>query len=124
VTLADAKLAPFDSPAEHWYAIPIKPAVDDATFRESTVTKEEILAKVAAGQIPVEEASKLLEKAEQAKKASLYCKVSEKGALSVYGLQRMPVTLYVEQWDRLLNFAEQIRQFMREHDAELKRKER
>jgi hypothetical protein len=47
-----------------------------------------------------------LEKAEQAKKASLYCKVSEKGAISVYGLQRMPVTLYVEQWDRLLNFAE------------------
>ena len=62
------------------------------------MTKEEILAKVATGQIPVEEASKLLEKAEQAKKASLYCKVSEKGALSVYGLQRMPVTLYVEQW--------------------------
>ncbi len=36
---------------------------------------------------------------------SLSCKVSEKGGLSVYGLQRMPVTLYVEQWDRLLNFA-------------------
>ena len=88
------------------------------------MTKVEILAKVAAGEIPVEEASKLLEKAEQAKKGSLYCKVSEKGGVSVYGLQRMPVTLYVEQWDRLLNFAEQIRQFMREHDAELKRKER
>jgi hypothetical protein len=36
----------------------------------------------------------------------------------------MPVTLYVEQWDRLLNVGEQIRQFTREHDAELKRKER
>ena len=88
------------------------------------MTKEEILAKVAAGEIPVEEASKLLEKAGQAKKGALYCKVSEKGAISVYGLQRMPVTLYVEQWQRLLDFADQIRQFMKDHDAELKRKER
>ena len=86
------------------------------------MTKEEILAKVAAGEIPVEEASKLLEQAEQAKKGSLYCKVSEKGAISVYGLQRMPVTLYVEQWERLLNFADQVRQFMKEHGDELKRK--
>ena len=86
------------------------------------MTKEEILAKVAAGEIPVGEASKLLEQAEQAKKGSLHCKVSEKGAVSVYGLQRMPVTLYVEQWERLLNFADQVRQFMKEHDAELKRK--
>jgi hypothetical protein len=88
------------------------------------LTKEEILAKVAAGQIPVEETSKLLEKAAQAKKGSLYCKVSEKGAISVYGLQRMPVTLYVEQRARLLDFADELRQFMKEHDAELKRKER
>ena len=86
------------------------------------MTKAEILAKLAAGEIPVDEASKLLEKAEQAKRGSLYCKVSEKGALSVYGLQRMPVTLYVEQWERLLNFADEIRQFMKDHDAELKRK--
>jgi hypothetical protein len=88
------------------------------------VTKEEILAKVAAGEVPVEEASKLLEKAEPSKKGSLYCKVSEKGGISVYGLQRMPVTLYVEQWQRLLDFADQIRQFMKDHDTELKRKER
>jgi hypothetical protein len=88
------------------------------------VTKDEILAKVAAGEIPVEEASKLLKKAEQAKKGSLYCKVSEKGGISVYGLQRMPVTLYVEQWQRLLDFADQIRQFIKGHDTELKRKER
>ena len=88
------------------------------------MTKEEILAKVAAGEIPVEEASKLLEKADQAKKGSLYCKVSEKGGLSVYGLQRMPVTLYIEQWQRLLDFSEEIRQFLKEHDSELKRKEK
>src|SRR5262245_30860037 len=82
-------------------------AIADAAYLESTVTKDEILANVAAGEIPVEEASKLLEKAGPAKKGSLYCKVSEKGALSVYGLQRMPVTLYVEQWQRLLDFADQ-----------------
>ena len=88
------------------------------------MTREEILAKIAAGEITVEEASKLLEKADQAKRGSLYCKVSEKGAVSVYGLQRMPVTLYVEQWERLLGFAEELRQFLKDHDAELKRKER
>jgi hypothetical protein len=92
--------------------------------RESSVTKEEILAKVAAGEIKIDEASKLLEQAEQAKRGSLYCKVSEKGGVSVYGLQRMPVTLYIEQWERLLNFADEIRQFLKEHDAELKRKEK
>ena len=86
------------------------------------MTQAEILAKVAAGEISVEEASKLLEKADQAKKGSLYCKVSEKGAVSVYGLQRMPVTLYLERWERLLDFADQLRQFMKEHEAQLKRK--
>ena len=86
--------------------------------------KSEILEKLAAGEIKPEEASKLLDEAEQAKRGSLYCKVSQKGAISVYGLQRMPVTLYVEQWERLLDFGDEIRGFMKEHDAELKRKER
>ena len=49
-------------------------------------------------------------------------KVSEKGGLSVYGLGRFPVTLYKEQWARLLDMADDIREFMREHDAELKTK--
>ena len=56
------------------------------------------------------------------KRGSLYCKVSQKGAISVYGLQRMPVTLYVEQWERLLDFGDEIRKFASEHDSELKRK--
>jgi hypothetical protein len=86
--------------------------------------KEEILAKLAAGELKVDEASKLLAEVEQPKRGTLYCKVSAKGAMSVYGLQRMPVTLYVEQWDRLLNFADDLRAFMKEHDAEFKRKER
>jgi hypothetical protein len=90
---------------------------------EPTMNKDEILAKLAAGELKVEEASKLLSAAEP-KRGALYCKVSAKGAISVYGLQRMPVTLYVEQWERLLNFADELRAFMQQHDAEFKRKEK
>ena len=50
-------------------------------------------------------------------------KVSEKGGLSVYGLGRFPVTLYKEQWTKLLGLSDEIRAFLREHDAELKSKE-
>ena len=49
-------------------------------------------------------------------------KVSEKGGVSVYGLGRFPVTLYKEQWAKLLDMADDIRGFMREHEAELKAK--
>lgn len=86
--------------------------------------KEEILAKLAAGEMDTDEASKLLDELERQKRGTLYCKVSQKGGLSLYGLQRMPVTLYVEQWERLLDFSDQLREFMKEHDSELKRKER
>ena len=86
--------------------------------------KEEILAKVAAGQISVDEASKLLADLEATRRGTLYCKVSQKGAVSLYGLQRMPVTLYVEQWQRLLAFADELQVFLKEHDSELKRKQR
>lgn len=84
--------------------------------------KDEILAKLAAGEISAEEASKLLDQAETENRGSLYCKVSQKGAVSVYGLQRMPVTLYLEQWERLLNFGDELRKFLEEHSSELKRK--
>jgi hypothetical protein len=56
-------------------------------------------------------------------RGSMSLKVSEKGALSVYGLGRFPVTLYREQWDKLLGMADHIRQFIEENDAQLKRKE-
>jgi hypothetical protein len=49
-------------------------------------------------------------------------KVSEKGGVSVYGLGRFPVTLYKEQWNKLLDLAEDIRAFIRENDAQLKTK--
>lgn len=88
------------------------------------MTKEEILAKVAAKKLSVDEAAKLLAELETSKRGTLYCKVSLKGGMSLYGLQRMPVTLYVEQWERLLAFADEMRAFLKEHDAELKRKQR
>ncbi len=50
-------------------------------------------------------------------------KVSEKGAVSVYGLGRFPVTLYQEQWLKLLDVANDIRVFIREHEGQLKKKE-
>jgi hypothetical protein len=50
-------------------------------------------------------------------------RVSEKGALSVYGLGRFPVTLYREQWEKLLGMGDDIRRFIQEHDGELKKKE-
>jgi hypothetical protein len=83
--------------------------------------KEEILQQLAAGQIDVNTATQLLAEADR-KKGGLNCRVSPKGAISVYGLQRMPVTLYVEQWERLLNFGDDIREFSKAHDAELKKK--
>ena len=50
-------------------------------------------------------------------------KVSEKGALSVYGLGRFPVTLYREQWEKLLGMADEIRTFIQKNDNLLKKKE-
>ena len=49
-------------------------------------------------------------------------KVSEKGGVSVYGLGRFPVTLYKEQWTKLLSMAEEIRTFIRENEPKLKAK--
>ena len=53
---------------------------------------------------------------------SISLKVSEKGGLSVYGLGRFPVTLYKEQWTKLLAMADEIRTFLKEHDGQLKSK--
>jgi len=50
-------------------------------------------------------------------------RVSEKGGVSIYGLGRFPVTLYKEQWLRLLDMADDIRAFIRDNDGRLKAKE-
>ncbi len=50
-------------------------------------------------------------------------KVSEKGGVSVYGLGRFPVTLYKEQWKKLLDMSDEIRNFIEANDSQLKTKE-
>lgn len=54
---------------------------------------------------------------------ALSMKVSEKGALSVYGMGRFPVTLYKEQWLKLLDISEEIRSFIAANESRLKAKE-
>lgn len=63
--------------------------------------------------------NELLKKNQHAK---LAMKVSEKGALSVYGMGRFPVTLYKEQWLRLLAMAEEIKAFIEANKSNLKSK--
>ena len=58
-----------------------------------------------------------------ASRGQMFLKVSEKGALSVYGLGRFPVTLYREQWEKLLGLSDTIRQFIQDNDSTLKKKE-
>lgn len=62
-------------------------------------------------------------KAGRATKGVISLKVSEKGAVSLYGLGRFPVTLYREQWERLLDQSEQIRAFIAENQDKLKKKD-
>lgn len=49
-------------------------------------------------------------------------RVSEKGAVSLYGIRRFPVTFYMEEWERILGMADEIRGFIRENESKLKRK--
>ncbi|MHB8526181.1 MAG: hypothetical protein ACYDD2_08515 [Candidatus Acidiferrales bacterium] len=75
-------------------------------------SKEELMARIAE-----------LEKQVGSKKqGSLEFKVGEKGGVSVYGLGRFPVTLYYEQWVRLLDAAERLRTFLEENKSKLKLK--
>jgi hypothetical protein len=75
-----------------------------------------------------EELERLRAENERLKKAQkstrgVSLKVSEKGGVSVYGLGRFPVTLYKEQWTKLLDMADDIRAFIKENEAQLKAKE-
>jgi hypothetical protein len=63
------------------------------------------------------------ERLKQRNSRAISMKVSEKGGLSVYGLGRFPVTLYKEQWTKLLDMADDIRSFITENEGKLKAKE-
>ncbi len=62
-------------------------------------------------------------KQQKVRTGSTSMKVSEKGAVSVYGLGRFPVTLYQEQWLKLLGLSDDIKSFIEENKARLKVKE-
>ena len=75
-------------------------------------TKEELMARIAE-----------LEKQASGRRSNrMKFKVSEKGGVSVYGLGRFPVTLYYEQWVRLLDSADTLRSFLEENKTKLKLK--
>jgi hypothetical protein len=80
-------------------------------------TPEQKLARLEA------ENRALREQIEERKPGQLRLKVSEKGALSIYGLGRFPVTLYKEQWIRLLDYADEIRSFIKANEQSLKVKQ-
>ncbi len=90
------------------------------------MTTQEILAKVASGDIQPSEAVTLIEALKSNGKAGgqLTYKVSSKGAVSVYGMGRFPVTLYAEQWERLDSDKERKRraEFIKANAKELTRK--
>ena len=65
-----------------------------------------------------------LEKKADRRTGELDFRVGEKGGVSVYGLGRFPVTLYYEQWTRLLDAAPRLREFMEENKSRLKLKEK
>jgi hypothetical protein len=75
-------------------------------------SKDELLKKIAE-----------LEQQLNRRPTSLEFRVSDKGAVSVYRLGRFPVTLYYEQWVRLLDHAEELREFLESNKNKLKRKE-
>ena len=78
----------------------------------SEPTKEELLARIA----------ELEKQSVSRKKGALEFRVGEKGGVSVYGLGRFPVTLYYEQWVRLLDVAGELREFLEENKPRLKLK--
>jgi hypothetical protein len=75
-------------------------------------TKEELLARIA--ELEAQGGSR--------KRGSIEFRVGEKGGVSVYGLGRFPVTLYYEQWVRLLDAAGDLRAFLEENKSKLKLK--
>jgi hypothetical protein len=78
----------------------------------SDPTREELMAQIA----------ELQKQVGSKKPGRLEFRVSEKGGVSVYGLGRFPVTLYYEQWQRLLGTAEELRNFLEENKSKLKLK--
>jgi len=84
------------------------------------VSQAEIIAAVCNGTITQEKAAALLASLSPVKQSGpLFCKIGEKGAVSVYGLNspRFPVTLYAAQWERLAEFIPQVLDFIKQWEG-------
>lgn len=105
-------------------AVPQPAAAPVAAVPASPVmSREAILAALASQQIDTATALALLQALDATKQGKLTLKISEKGGLSLYGLGRWPTTLYRSQWQRLLEYAPTIQEFIRVNSAQLKDKE-
>ena len=85
-----------------------------------TMTKSEILSAVAEGAMSPEEAAKLL--SAMVTPQPLRLKVSQKGGVSIYGMGRFPITLYSDQWQRVLDYGDEIRAFIDANRDQLSQK--
>ena len=84
--------------------------------QEMKLSPEQMMAIIAKQQAE-------LEALKRKPAGRLSMKVSEKGAISVFGLQRFPVTLYASQWERILGMADEIRDFIKTNKAMLASKD-
>ena len=96
-------------------------ATANAKVLSSATSKDEALSWLMAGEITVEDYKRW--DASKTVQSALRCKVSEKGAISVYGLSaKWPTTLYIGQWERLIEFLPQLQQFAKDNASKLSRK--
>ena len=96
-------------------------ATANAKVLSAATSKDEALSWLMAGEITVEDYKRW--DASKTTQSALRCKVSEKGAISVYGLSaKWPVTLYVGQWERLIEYIPQLQEFAKANNGKLSRK--
>jgi ribosome-interacting GTPase 1 len=92
-------------------------------IKGDSICKDELMTEPTYDELKARLAE--LEKQVDTKKraGTMEFRVSEKGGVSVYGLGRFPVTLYYEQWTRLLNAADDLKKFLEENKSKLKLKQ-
>jgi len=85
-------------------------------------SQRELLQKVATGQISIDEAESVLKNVSDERQ--VHVKVTPKGAIGFYGLRRMPIVLYQQELEKILNHcnSEDFKQFLSKNDAQLSKK--
>lgn len=83
-----------------------------------TTSEKELMAQIEK----LKSENEKLRSTKRPRTGEISFKVSQKGAISVYGMGRFPVTLYKEQWERLLDRSEDLLNFIKENESQLKTK--